>query len=90
MVWMAWTLPTAVFFITIFLLLVCMTIWELKSPCIERKGWLPIKTTRGDRFFIGLLTSAYIHLAFLAMVDAPLWIATCIAALWMAALMRWG
>ncbi len=26
------------------------------------KGFLPISTTRGDRFFIGLLSAAYIHL----------------------------
>lgn len=88
--WMAWTLPTALFFCSIALMLVGMTIWELKSPCVERKGWLPIKTTRGDRFFIGLLGSAYIHLTYLGAVDAPLWGATIISAVWMIALMRWG
>ena len=51
--WMAWTLPVAVFFCSIVLMLVGMTFWELKSPTIERKGFLPIATTRGDRLFIG-------------------------------------
>jgi len=88
--WMAWTVPTAIFFSTIIALLFCMTIWELKSPCIERRGFLPLKTTRGDRLFIGLLTSAYIHLFYLATVDAALWIATIIAVIWMIILMRWG
>lgn len=43
-----------------------MTVWELRSPTHERKGFLPIPTTRGDRLFIGLLTAAYINLAWLA------------------------
>ncbi|RLB93909.1 MAG: hypothetical protein DRH26_02705, partial [Deltaproteobacteria bacterium] len=63
--WMAWTLPTAIFFITIGLILISMTVWQVFSPTIERKGFLPISTTRGDRLFIGLLGSAYIHLAWI-------------------------
>ena len=53
--WMAWTLPVAVFFGCIVLMLVGMTVWEIKSPTVLRKGFLPIATTRGDRLFIGLL-----------------------------------
>ncbi|TIU15023.1 MAG: hypothetical protein E5W40_04740 [Mesorhizobium sp.] len=30
--WMAWTLPTAIFFITILVLLCGMAIWEYASP----------------------------------------------------------
>ncbi|MBS0468149.1 MAG: DUF2160 domain-containing protein [Proteobacteria bacterium] len=60
--WMAWTTPVAVFFSCIALMLIGMTLWEIRSPSTERKGWLPIATTRGDRLFIGLLTAAYINL----------------------------
>ena len=67
--WMAWTLPVAVFFSCIVLMLIGMTFWELKSPTIERKGFLPIATTRGDRLFIGLLTAAYVNLAFVAVSE---------------------
>ena len=67
--WMAWTLPVAVFFCSIVLMLIVMTVWELKSPTVERKGWLPITTTRGDRLFIGLLTAAYVNLAFVAVSE---------------------
>jgi len=49
--WMAWTIPTATFFITIALILVSMTIWQVVSPSIERKGFLPISTTRGGPAF---------------------------------------
>jgi predicted small integral membrane protein len=67
--WMAWTLPVAVFFCSIVLMLAGMTVWELKSPTIERKGFLPITTTRGDRLFIGLLTAAWVNLAFVAVSE---------------------
>ena len=62
--WMAWTLPVAVFFISIVLMLAGMTVWEIRSPTVERKGFLPMKTTRGDRLFVGLLAAAYTNLIF--------------------------
>jgi predicted small integral membrane protein len=62
--WMAWTTPVAVFFVCIALMLIGMTVWELKSPTTLRKGFLPMETTRGDRLFVGLLSAAYVNLAF--------------------------
>jgi len=62
--WMVWTTPVAIFFACIVLMLVGMTVWEIKQPTTLRKGFLPIATTRGDRLFIGLLSAAYINLAF--------------------------
>lgn len=88
--WMMWTLPTAGFFITIALALVAMSVWDVISPSVERKGFLPLRTTRGDRFFIGLLSSGYIHLAWLGVTDLhPAW-ATAGCVLWILALLRWG
>ena len=62
--WMAWTTPVAVFFSCILLMLLGMTVWEIKSPTLMRKGFLPLETTRGDRLFIGLLAAAYVNLTF--------------------------
>ncbi|OGB30836.1 MAG: hypothetical protein A3F78_06860 [Burkholderiales bacterium RIFCSPLOWO2_12_FULL_61_40] len=62
--WMAWTTPVAVFFTCIVLMLFGMTMWEIKSPTSLRRGFLPMETTRGDRLFIGLLSAAYVNLAF--------------------------
>ena len=67
--WLAWTLPVAVFFSAIVLMLVVMTAWELRSPTVLWKGWLPMATTRGDRLFIGLLIAAYVNLAFVAVSE---------------------
>lgn len=88
--WMAWTPVTAGFFIVIVLILAGMAIWEVASPCIMRKGLLPIATTRGDRLFIGLLGSAYIHLTWMGLTDLTLWFATVISVCFLVALMRWG
>ncbi len=67
--WMAWTTPVAVFFACIVLMLIGMTVWELKSPTVERRGFLPIATTRGDRLFIGLLSAAYVNLLFVGVSE---------------------
>ena len=67
--WMAWTLPVAVFFTCIVLMLAGMTVWELRSTTVLRKGFLPIATTRGDRLFIGLLAAAWLNLAFVGLSE---------------------
>jgi predicted small integral membrane protein len=88
--WMAWTGPTAAFFIVIALMLIGMTAWSVFQPSTPHKGFLPIVTTRGDRLFIGLLTAAYIHLAWLFFTEDLLWIASGIALAVLAVVMRWG
>ncbi|MEL6117220.1 DUF2160 domain-containing protein [Photobacterium sp. SP02] len=88
--WMAWTLPSALFFIAIASILLTMTVFEILKPCVERKGFLPISTTRGDRLFIGLLSSAYIHLLFLGITDLSIWIPFTLSVFWLAILLRWG
>ena len=90
MQWMAWTLPTAIFFLAMAVSLIAMTLAELKWPTTERRGILPMATTRGDRFFISLLSAAYIHLAWLGMTDLPLTIASLLAIGVAVFIMRWG
>jgi predicted small integral membrane protein len=53
--WMAWTQPWRSSSAASRLMLVGMTVWEVVWPTVERKGFLPMTTTRGDRLFIGLL-----------------------------------
>jgi len=88
--WMAWTWQTATFFVVIALLLISMSVWEIRRPGGDpRLGVLGLNTTRGDRLFISLLGSAYIHLAWLALSDGPLWVATVISVLYALAVFRW-
>lgn len=88
--WMDWTVPTAIFFTVIALMLVSMTVWQVVAPSPERRGFLPIPTTPGDRLFVGLLVSAYIQLAWIGLTDASLWLSLAIALVWMFIVMRWG
>jgi len=72
--WMAWSFPGAMFFLTIFALLSLMAVWEYARPGGNpRVGILRFETTRGDRLFVSLLGSAFIHLAWLGLGGPNLW-----------------
>ena len=99
--WMVWTTPVAVFFSCIVLMLIGMTVWEVKSPTAMRRGFLPIATTRGDRLFIGLVTAAYINLAFVGLAgkfaqwfrleqEPSIWISFALSMAVLALIMRRG
>ncbi|OZI35819.1 hypothetical protein CEG14_12265 [Bordetella genomosp. 1] len=99
--WMVWTVPVAVFFSCVVLMLVGMTVWELRSPTRLRKGFLPIATTRGDRLFIGLMVAAWVNLAWVGLgerfvqwfaLEAPptLWLGFAISMVLLALVMRKG
>ncbi|MBC8445522.1 MAG: DUF2160 domain-containing protein [Rhodospirillaceae bacterium] len=88
--WMAWTWPTAAFFIFILCALITMAIWEYRSPGgAPRRGILTLDTTRGDRLFISILGSAFIFLAWLGMLGTPLWGALVISIAFTVAVFRW-
>jgi len=83
------------------LMLVGMTLWELRSPTVMRKGWLPMATTRGDRLFIGLLLAAYVNLAWVGLgermvqwfsleAEPSVWISLVLSMLVLAVVMRKG
>ena len=99
--WMAWTLPVAVFFICIAVMLAVMTVWEIKSPTTTRRGWLPMSTTRGDRLFIGLMAAAWVNLGFVAFSEKAMawfnleqepsiWISLVVSMLLLALILRKG
>jgi len=72
--WMAWTWPTAAFFIVLVLSITTMGVWERFSPGGNpRRGVLGLDTTRGDRLFISWLGTGFINLGWLAFMGAPLW-----------------
>ena len=87
--WMAWTWQTGLFFAGIASLLVLLTLLAIWRPETERVGVLGIATTRGDRLFISLLGSAFIHLAWLGLVGPSLGWASGLALLYAAAVFRW-
>jgi predicted small integral membrane protein len=89
MEWMAWTWPTALFFIIIASILVVFTILAIKFPETPRHGVLGMETTRGDRLFITLLGSAFINLAWLGIIGANQPFALIVCLIYAAAVFRW-
>jgi predicted small integral membrane protein len=71
--WMAWTWETAVFFCFIALALIVLTLLAIYRPEVPRRGILGFPTTRGDRFFVSLLGTAYIHILWMRFSGGPLW-----------------
>jgi predicted small integral membrane protein len=89
--WMAWTAPTAVFFACIALMLVCLTALQIFWPTYERKGFLPIPTTRGDRVFIALILAAFVHLGFVHSTEMEtFWVPLGVSAALALVILRWG
>jgi predicted small integral membrane protein len=87
--WMAWTLPTALFFGFIASALITLTVLAIKFPETPRKGVLGMETTRGDRFFITLLGSAFINLVWLGMIGSNQPYALGVCLIYAVAVFRW-
>jgi predicted small integral membrane protein len=62
--WMAWTWQTMLFFGAIAACLVVLTILAVTKPETPHKGILGFPTTRGDRFFVSLILTAFVFLIF--------------------------
>lgn len=89
--WMMWTWQTGLFFVLLFGAIIFNGIMGARKPVVERKGFLPIATTPGDRLFIGLISSMAIILLWLAFVGYVLiGVATVLTFAWFAAELKWG
>jgi predicted small integral membrane protein len=87
--WMAWSFPSAVFFLSILAILALMAVWEYARPGGHpRFGILRFETTRGDRLFLSLLGAAFIHLAWLGLVGPGLWWALALSAVYAVGVFR--
>ncbi|NIA19294.1 MAG: hypothetical protein GWP07_02515 [Xanthomonadaceae bacterium] len=88
--WMAWTWPTAAFFVVLFLSITAMGVWEHFSPGGNpRHGVMGLDTTRGDRLFISWLGTGFINLGWLAFFGAPLWGGLALAIVWFVLVFRY-
>ncbi|WP_295534877.1 DUF2160 domain-containing protein [uncultured Thioclava sp.] len=89
MSWMAWTWPTATFFIVIAALLLIFSVLAIRYPETPRMGLLRIETTRGDRLFISLLSAAFLNLIWLGLVGTAVWGGLVVSLIFAAAVFRW-
>jgi predicted small integral membrane protein len=87
---MAWTWPTAAFFVCVVLSIAAMGIWEHFSPGGNpRRGVFGLDTTRGDRLFISWLGTGFINLGYLAAFGPPLWGGLVLTVLWFVFVFRY-
>ena len=63
--WMAWTWQTMLFFAAVAACLAGLTVLAVRRPETPRVGVLGFATTRGDRFFVSLMTSAFVFVIFI-------------------------
>jgi predicted small integral membrane protein len=87
---MAWTPQTAIFFAFIALSLVILTLLAIYRPETPRKGILGFPTTRGDRFFVSLLGSAFICILWIRLGGGELWYALAICIPFAVAMFRFA
>ena len=85
--WMQWNWAGSLFFALLILSIAGLTVWDALTPENRRKGFLPISTTRGDRFFIGIMGSIGLALLWLAIIgNQALWLALCLVVVYNAAI----
>ena len=88
--WMAWTPQTAIFFAFIAVSLVILTLLAIYRPETPQKGILGFPTTRGDRFFVSLLGSAFICILWIRLGGGELWYALAICVPFAVAMFRFA
>ena len=75
LLWMAWTWQTAIFFAFVIAMLIVLTLLAIYRPETPRVGILRFPTTRGDRFFITMIGSAFIFVFWMRLGGGSLWYA---------------
>ncbi len=88
--WMYWTIPVAIIFTLIFLMITGMTIWGHYSPPTRRKGFLQIVTDRSERLYIALILFALVMVFSFALGSLNPWLFAGIGAAVGAVVLKWG
>ncbi|MCF8104708.1 MAG: DUF2160 domain-containing protein [Desulfohalobiaceae bacterium] len=89
--WMYWTLPSVLAIGGLLAAIALMAVWDMIAPTTIRKGFFPIQTTRGDRFFIGIISMIAIFLIYIAFLgQTSLWIPLAISMAWFVIEGVWG
>src|ERR1041385_4609848 len=94
--WMAWTLPTAIFFVMLASTLGAMTWLAVAYPEAERVGVLRIPTTRGGRLLLSRVLAPFVPLFWFSCVGTepiatlPIGEGVEISSLWLATLISLG
>jgi len=88
--WMYWTIPVAIVFSGIFVMIAGMTIWGHYRTPVLRKGFLRIVTDRGDRLYIAFVIFALLMVLSFAFAIPSALISAAVAASVSAVVLKWG
>ncbi len=88
--WMYWTLPIAIVFIGVFLMIAGMTIWGHFAPPHRRKGFLQIVTDRSERLYIAIITFAFLMVLVFFLEIPAVGLSAIAAAGVSAVILKWG
>jgi len=88
--WMYWTIPVAIAFSGIFVMIAGMTVWGHYRTPVLRKGFLRIVTDRGDRLYIAFVTFALLMVLSFAFAVPSALISAAVAASVSAVVLKWG
>jgi len=87
---MYWTIPVAIAFSGIFVMIAGMTVWGHYRTPVLRKGFLRIVTDRGDRLYIAFVTFALLMVLSFAFAVPSAIISAAVAASVSAVVLKWG
>ena len=89
--WMYWSWQRGIFFFIVFSAIALLGVLHKFTPNVDRKGFFPMATGRGDRLFIGIYSTFVIYLLSFALFEGSfLVITTIIATVWFIVEFKWG
>lgn len=89
--WMYWSWQSGLFFFIVFSAIAFLGVLHKYKPNVDRKGFFPMETGRGDRLFIGIYSTFVIFLLSFAFFSGSYLIATAVISLvWFIVEFKWG
>ena len=89
--WMHWTVPSAIGVFGIFAMIIGVNVLDRYRPGYARKGFLPMETTRGDRIFVSIISTAIVWIFWLKFLsDVSILFSFILIVPLVVVIMRWG
>ncbi len=89
--WMFWSWQSGLFFFIILFAITFLGFLHRISPNVDRKGFFPMITGRGDRFFIGVYSTFVIFLVSFILFSGSYILATVVFSIaWFIIEFKWG
>ena len=89
--WMQWTTATAIGIGALFFAIGILTVMGIRKPDPGHKGFYPFETTRGDKLFLGIVTTLAFFFVWMALLGTNLaWLMVLLGLIWFFIQWIWG